>query len=193
MTPRILAFAGSLRAESFNKKLVRIAAGGARAAGAEVTLIDLRDLPMPIYDGDIEKAQGLPPNAKAFKQLLIEHHGVLLSTPEYNSQYPAVLKNAIDWASRPEPGDTPLVAFKGKVAGVMSASPGALAALRSQTLVRSLLLYLGMVVVPIQIGVARAAEAFDATGRLKDEKQHAAIEALAAEVVRYARSLAPGA
>jgi NAD(P)H-dependent FMN reductase len=118
---------------------------------------------------------------------------VLLSTPEYNSQYPAVLKNAIDWASRPEPGDTPLVAFKGKVAGVMSASPGALAALRSQTLVRSLLLYLGMVVVPIQIGVARAAEAFDATGRLKDEKQHAAIEALAAEVVRYARSLAPGA
>ncbi len=193
MTPRILVFAGSLRADSFNKKLVRIAAAGAHAAGAETTMLDLRDLPMPIYDGDIEKAQGLPPNAKAFKQLLIEHHGVLLSTPEYNSQYPAVLKNAIDWASRQEPGDTPLMAFKGKIAGVMSASPGALAALRSQMLVRSLLLYLGMVVVPAQIGIARAGEAFDDAGRLKDEKQHAAIEALGAEVVRYARRLAPGA
>jgi chromate reductase len=191
VTPRILAFAGSLRAGSFNKKLVRIAAEGARAAGAEVTLLDLRDLPMPIYDGDIEREQGLPPNARTFKSLLIDHHGVLLSTPEYNSQYPAVLKNAIDWASRQEPGDTPLMAFKGKIAAVMSASPGALAALRSQTLVRSLLLYLGMVVVPTQIGVARAAEAFDEAGRLKDEKQQAAIEALGAEAVRYVRALYP--
>jgi NAD(P)H-dependent FMN reductase len=189
MTPRILAFAGSLRAESYNKKLVRIAAEGARAAGAEVTLLDLRDLPMPIYDGDIEKSQGLPPNAKAFKKLLVEHQGVLLSTPEYNSQYPAVLKNAIDWASRQEPGDTPLMAFKGKVAGVMSASPGALAALRGQALVRALLLYLGMVVVPVQIGIARAGEAFDSSGRLKDENQQAAIEGLGAEVARFVRKL----
>lgn len=191
MVPKILAFAGSLRTGSFNKKLVRIAAEGARAAGAEVTLLDLRDLPMPIYDGDIEREQGLPPNAKAFKRLLIEHHGVLLATPEYNSQYPAVLKNAIDWASRQEPGDTPLIAFKGKIAAVMSASPGALAALRSQTLVRSLLLYLGMVVVPTQIGIARAGEAFDEAGRLKDGKQQAAIEALGAEAVRYIRDLHP--
>jgi NAD(P)H-dependent FMN reductase len=189
MTPKILAFAGSLRTDSFNKKLVRIAAEGARAAGAEVTLIDLRELPMPIYDGDIEKSQGLPPNARAFKKLLIDHHGILVSTPEYNSQYPAVLKNAIDWASRQESGDTPLVAFKGKIAGVMSASPGALAALRSQALVRSLLLYLGMVVVPVQIGIARAGEAFDPSGRLKDEKQHAAIEALGLEVAHYVRKL----
>lgn len=189
MTPKILAFAGSLRADSYNKKLVRIAAEGARTAGAEVMLLDLRDLPMPIYDGDIEKSQGLPQNAKAFKKLLIEHHGVLLSTPEYNSQYPAVLKNALDWASRQEPGEAPLMAFKGKIAGVMSASPGALAALRSQTLVRALLLYLGMVVVPVQIGIARAAEAFDSSGRLKDEKQRAAIEALGVEVAQFVRKL----
>ena len=122
MTPKILAFAGSLRAESWNKKLVLQAANAARDAGADVTLLDLRDLPMPIYDGDIEAQQGLPANARAFKQLLRDHHGVLLSSPEYNSQMPAVLKNAIDWASRLERGDTPLVAFKGKVAGVMSAS-----------------------------------------------------------------------
>ncbi len=188
--PRILAFAASLREASFNRKLVAIAAQGARAAGAEVTLLDLRDLPMPIYDGDLEKQQGLPANAKAFKRLLIEHQGLLVASPEYNSQMPALLKNSIDWASRTEPGDTPMLAFRGKVAAVTSASPGALAGLRSQTLVRSLLAYLGMIVVPTQIGVARANEAFDESGRLKDEKQQAAVEALGAEVARMIRALA---
>ena len=189
MTLKILAFAASLRTGSYNKRLVAIAAHGARAAGAEVTLLDLRDLPMPIYDGDIEKQQGLPPNAKAFKRLLIEHQGVLVASPEYNSQMPALLKNSIDWASRLEPGDTPMVAFKGKVAGVTSASRGALAGLRSQTMVRSLLSYLGMIVVPTQIGVARAHEAFDESGRLLDEKQHSAVEALGAEVAHMVRAL----
>jgi NAD(P)H-dependent FMN reductase len=189
VTPRILAFAGSLRTASFNKKLVRLAAEGAKAAGADVTLIDLRDLPMPIYDGDIEKEQGLPPNAKAFKRLLIEHDGMLISTPEYNSQYPAVLKNAIDWASRQEAGEPSMIAFRGKVAAITSASPGALGAMRGQMLVRALLLYLGTVIVPTQIGVARAAEAFDETGRLKDEKQQAAIEALGAELASFVRRL----
>ena len=84
MAQKILAFAGSLRSGSFNRKLVRIAAEGARAAGAEVTEIDLRDMPMPLYDGDIEREQGLPPNAKLFKRLLIEHKGILISSPEYN-------------------------------------------------------------------------------------------------------------
>ncbi|HZP92263.1 MAG TPA: NAD(P)H-dependent oxidoreductase [Burkholderiales bacterium] len=184
-SPKILAFAGSLRSGSFNKKLVAVAAAAASAAGAEVTAIDLRDLPMPLYDGDIERSHGLPPNAKTFKRLLLEHHGVLISTPEYNSQYPAALKNAIDWASRQEAGEAPLAAFKGKVAGVMSASPGRLAGLRGQTLVRQLLLYLGMAVVPIQVGIPHANDAFDETGRLKDAKQQASIEALGAEVVRY--------
>jgi chromate reductase, NAD(P)H dehydrogenase (quinone) len=187
MTPRILAFAGSLRAGSWNKKLVAVAAAAARGAGAEVTLLDLRDLPMPIYDGDIEAQQGLPPNALAFKQLMRQHQGILVSSPEYNSQMPAVLKNAIDWASRPEPGDTPLVAFKGKVAGVMSASPGVLAGLRGQMQVRALLSYLGMILVPAQFGLPRANEAFDGEGRLKDEKQQAAVEAIAGGVVDFSR------
>lgn len=189
MTPRILAFAGSLRTDSWNKKLVAQAAQAARDAGADVTLLDLRDLPMPIYDGDIEAKQGLPANARAFKQLLREHHGVLVSTPEYNSQMPAALKNAIDWATRLEPGDTPLVAFKGKIAGVMSASPGALAGLRGQMLVRALLSYLGMVLVPSQFGLARAHEAFDADGRLKDDKQRATVEGIAQGVVDFSRRL----
>ncbi len=94
--PKILACAGSTRVESFNKKLLRIAIGGARAAGAEVTHLDLRDIPMPLYDGDLEANEGLPHNAKQFKQLMIAHDGLLISAPEYNSSISAVLKNAID-------------------------------------------------------------------------------------------------
>jgi chromate reductase len=186
---RILAFAGSLRTASFNKKLVAIAAQGAREAGAEVTLCDLRDLPMPIYDGDDEAEHGLPDNARAFKRLLMEHHGVLIATPEYNSQFPAVLKNAIDWASRRENDEKPLLAFTGKVAGVMSASPGALAGLRGQALLRSQLAYLGMVVVPARVGVGRAGDAFDADGGLKDRKQHQSVQDLGAETVRFVHRL----
>jgi len=187
--PKLLAFAGSLRTASLNKKLVAIAAQGARDAGAEVTLIDLRDLPMPIYNGDDEAAHGLPDNARTFKRLLIDHHGVLIATPEYNSQFPAVLKNAIDWASRRESDEQPLTAFTGKVAGVMSASPGAFGGLRGQILLRSLLAHLGMVVVPTRIGVARAGDAFDADGRLKDDKQLQSVLQLGAETVRFVQRL----
>ena len=123
-TPKILALAGSTREGSYNKKLVRVAAAGAQAAGGEVTLVDLRELPMPLYDGDLEAAEGLPPNARILKRLMIAHDGLLISAPEYNSSITAVLKNAIDWASRPEPDEIPLVAFKDKVAALMSASPG---------------------------------------------------------------------
>jgi chromate reductase len=187
--PKLLAFAGSLRTASLNKKLVAIAAQGARDAGAEVTLIDLRDLPMPIYDWDHESAYGLPANAKTFKRLLIDHHGVLIATPEYNSQFAAVLKNAIDWASRRENDEQPLTAFTGKVAGVMSASPGAFGGLRGQILLRSLLAHLGMVVVPARIGVARAGDAFDADGSLKDDKQLQSVLQLGAETVRFVQRL----
>src|SRR2546422_11581460 len=130
-TPKILAFAGSTRTESFNKKLIKIAAQGARNAGAEVTLVDLRDLPMPLYDGDLEANSGLPENAKKFKELMFANNGLLISSPEYNSSFSGVLKNAIDWASREATDDEkPLACFVGKVAVLMSASPGALGGLR---------------------------------------------------------------
>ena len=187
--PRLLAFAGSLRSPSLNKKLVAIAARGARDAGAEVTSIDLRDLPMPIYDGDDESEHGLPENARTFKRLLMEHHGVLIATPEYNSQFPAVLKNAIDWGSRRENDEKPLAAFTGKVAGVMSASPGALGGLRGQALLRSQLAYLGMVIVPARIGVGRAGDAFDSEGELKDEKLLQSVREVGAETVRFVHRL----
>jgi NAD(P)H-dependent FMN reductase len=176
--PNILAFAGSTRTDSFNKKLIRIAASAARAAGAEVTYIDLRDLPMPLYDGDLEAQQGLSDNVKKFRALLVGHDGLLISAPEYNSGISGVLKNAIDWASRPLPGESPLVCFTGKVAVIMSASPGALGGLRGLVKVRSILSNIQVLVLPEQIAVPKADEAFNENGTLKDVKQQAAIEAL---------------
>lgn len=188
---RIVAFAGSLRTDSHNRKLARIAAAGARAAGAEVVELDLRELPMPLYDGDIEREHGLPPNAKVFKRLLAESHGMLISSPEYNSAFSAVLKNAIDWASRAEPNEPPLVAFKGKIAGLMAASPGNLGGVRGLAALRSVLANIGVVVVPTQLAIARANDAFEPDGSLRDERQQASIEAIAAEVVHFAERLSP--
>jgi len=186
---RIVALAGSLRSASFNKKLIRIAAAGARAAGAEVTEIDLRDIPMPLFDGDIEREHGLPPNAKVFKRMLIEHHGVLISSPEYNSAISGVLKNAIDWASRAEANEPALVAFKGKVAGLVSASPGHLGGVRGLAVLRSILSNIGVIVIPTQMAISRANDAFEPNGELKDERQQAAVEFVGAEVVGIAAKL----
>src|SRR5215470_8098336 len=135
--PRILAFAGSTRTDSYNKKLIRIAVAGAKAAGAEVTLIDLRDYPLPVFDEDIETANGLPANGRKLKDLFLAHHGLLISSAEYNSSISAVLKNTIDWVSRPAAGEEPLGCFVNKYAGLMSASPGALGGLRGLVTVRS--------------------------------------------------------
>jgi NAD(P)H-dependent FMN reductase len=177
-TPRILAFAGSLRAESYNKKLVKIAAAGARAAGAEVTYLDLRDLPLPIFDEDLEAREGLPANGRKLKDLFLAHQGLLISAPEYNSGITAVLKNAIDWASRPVPGEPPLACFVDKVAVLMSASPGQLGGLRGLVHVRYVLGNIHVVVLPDQIAVPRAFEAFNADGSLKDARQQSGVEGL---------------
>lgn len=177
-TPKILAFAGSTRIESYNKKLVKIAAAGAKTAGAEVTYLDLRDLPLPLFDEDLEAQEGLPANARTLKDLLISHQGLLIASPEYNSSLTAVLKNAIDWASRPAPNEASLAAFAGKVATIMSASPGALGGLRGLVHLRSILGNIKVLVLPDQIAVPKAYEAFNPDGRLKDPKQQESIEKL---------------
>ena len=156
---RILAFAGSTRTESFNKKLIRIAADGAREAGAEVTLIDLRDYALPLYDGDLETAVGLPENGRKLKDLFLSHQGLLLSCPEYNSSISGVLKNAIDWVSRPAPEEKPLECFREKVCGLLAASPGALGGLRGLVTVRAILGNIGAIVLPDQVAVMKAHEA----------------------------------
>jgi NAD(P)H-dependent FMN reductase len=189
MMPRILAFAGSTRRESFNKKLVPLAAKGARDAGAEVTLIDLKDFPLPLFDQDLEAEQGMPDNGKKLKQLFIDHDGLLLACPEYNSSITAVLKNAIDWVSRPAPDEPPLVAFRGKVATLMSASPGALGGLRGLVHVRSILGNIGVIVLPEQIAVVKAAAAFNPDGSLIDPKQQAGIEGLGKTLASFLRKL----
>jgi NAD(P)H-dependent FMN reductase len=180
--PKILAFAGSTREASYNKKLVKIAAQGAKAAGAEVTYIDLRDLPMPIYDEDLEAKEGIPENARKFKELLKAHQGLLIAAPEYNSSITAVLKNAIDWASRPESGEPMLAAFTGKVAAIMSASPGGLGGLRGLIHVRSILSSINVLVLPEQKAISSAFQAFDEEEKLKDPKQQEAIEQLGSKV-----------
>jgi chromate reductase, NAD(P)H dehydrogenase (quinone) len=189
MVPRILAFAGSTRPESFNKKLVPIAAKGARDAGADVTLIDPKDFPLPLFDQDLETEHGMPENGKKLKTLFIAHDGLLIASPEYNSSITGVLKNAIDWVSRPAPGEPSLVAFRGKVATLMSASQGALGGLRALVHVRSILGNIGVIVLPEQIAVPKAQEAFTPDGSLKDPKQQAAIEGLGNTLVSFLMKL----
>lgn len=177
--PKILALAGSTRGDSLNKKLVRVAAAGARSAGAEVTVVDLRDLAMPLYDQDFENEHGLPEGALELKRLLGESQGMLISSPEYNSSVTGVLKNAIDWASRKAtPDEAPLASLAGKAAALMAASPGALGGLRGLVHLRAILGNLRVLLLPEQKAVPKAFQAFADNGSMTDEKQQKAVEAL---------------
>ncbi len=188
--PKILAFAGSSRKNSFNKKLLAIAASGAEKAGATVTVIDLADFQMPIFNQDLESEQGMPEKAHEFKKLLIEHHGFLIASPEYNSAFSPLLKNVIDWASRAESKDEPpLVAYKGKVAAIMATSPGALGGLRGLVFLRMLLGNIGVTVIPDQITVPQAMKAFAEDGTIIDENRQRAVIDLGAKLVQVVTQL----
>lgn len=187
---RILGFSGSLRAGSFNSKLVGVALNGAKAAGAEVRQINLRDYPMPVFDEDIESQSGAPENAKKLKELMKAHHGFLVACPEYNSSITAALKNMLDWVSRPAPGEKSLECFTGKVYGLLAASPGALGGLRGLVTVRSILSNIGVIVLPDQVAVSKAHEAFESAGLLKDAAMQKRVEELGAAVAKTAAKLA---
>jgi chromate reductase, NAD(P)H dehydrogenase (quinone) len=182
--PRILAFSGSARRESLNKKLLAVVVAETRAAGAEVTLIDFKELPIPLYEGDLEDAEGMPTNAQKLVELITQHEGLLIASPEYNSQMTPLLKNAIDWCTRAD--ENPL---QGKVAAVVSASPGMFGGIRSMTLARQLLIHLGCHVVPVQCVLPQANKAFDENGALKEERSRKAAHAVAQELVRVTRAL----
>jgi NAD(P)H-dependent FMN reductase len=191
-TPKILAFAGSLRTGSFNKQLIRIAVDAARGAGAEVTLIDLLDFPLPVLNQDDEAAHGLPANARKLKELFKSHHGFMIASPEYNSSIPGVLKNVIDWVSRAEPADEPpLIAYKGKTCALMSASPGALGGLRALVHVRAILGNIGVFVLPGQVCIPTADQLFNSDGSLNDLQKTAAVRALARSLVEVTRKMEP--
>ena len=190
--PKILAFAGSTREASFNKRLVKVAAEGASAAGAEVTLIDLRDFPMPLYDGDLEASEGLPENVQKLKALFLDHQGLLISSPEYNGGMSAVLKNTIDWVSRSAPGEGGLAAYKDKVAGLVAASPGRLGGLRGLAHLRQILSGIGVLVLPQQHALGGAGDAFDENGSLKDSGLQDVVTGIGARLARTIQSLGGG-
>lgn len=184
MSPKILAFAGSARRDSVNKKLLADAVTLARDLGSDVTHLDLADFEMPLYDGDREAAEGLPEAAKRLKALMLQHDRLLLACPEYNSSITPLLKNTIDWCTRTETEDEPaLRCFQGKVAGLISASPGALGGLRSLRHVREILANIGVFVVPAQYALASAYEAFAPDGTLHDERARQAIRKVLRQLI----------
>jgi len=180
MGVKILAFSGSARKNSIHKKLLQNAVKGARDAGADVTLIDLRDFPIPIYDGDLEDNEGIPENAQRIRALFKSHDGILLACPEYNSSITPLLKNIIDWVSRPEDGNSGLVHYSGKTAALLAASGGNLAGLRGLFTVRQILSVLGVHVIPEQFGLSGADKAFDDDGAISNENSRRMAESIGA-------------
>lgn len=186
---KILAFAGSARSDSFNKRLVRVAVAGVEAAGVECTLIDLRDYPMPIYDGDLEAESGLPEHATRLRELLKTHHGLLIASPEYNSSISALLKNTIDWCSRSSEATPDLSGFSGKIAALLAASPGPLGGMRGLNTVRSILTNIGVTVLAEQVLLRGAMQAFGEDGELSDERKRKETEALGRTLAEWVRKV----
>ena len=178
---KLLVFAGSTRQNSWNRKLAKVAAAMARASGAEVTHIELADFDVPMYNADLE-ARGTPPDVMKLKQITYDHPAWIICTPEYNASYPALLKNTIDWISSPVKGDAVwndgFRSSRGKVVGILSASPGALGGLRSQSHLAPLLLNLLCWVAPQNFALGRAADAFDAAGELTQEAARKPVQAV---------------
>jgi len=177
----ILAFAGSVRSGSHNARLLSAAVAAARDVGADVTEVDLRDYPMPIFDEDLEKEQGLPEPVRRLRTLALDHTGLLIACPEYNSSITPLLKNTIDWLSRRQPGEGQLAVFDGKVAALVAASPGALGGLRGLFHVRDILQNIRVTVLPdpFMIAVPKAHDAFTDDGAVKDDGLRGRIDAMA--------------
>jgi NAD(P)H-dependent FMN reductase len=187
--PRLLAFAGSTRSSSLNQRLLDLAVGAARDAGAQVTAIRLAAFDLPLYDGDLE-TEAFPVAADELRALFIEHDGFLIATPEYNGSVSGVLKNAIDWASRPRAGESivALPAFRGKVAGIMSASTGPFGGLRALAHLRQILGTIQTMVATEQVAVPWADKAFDGA-ELLDPMPRQLLPLMAARVTFLAAAL----
>lgn len=189
---RVLVIAGSARHGSFNQKLAALAAREVVQAGAVVTPVDLRALGLPLYDADLE-ARGMPEGARQLRRLFAEHDALLLASPEYNGFPTPLLINALDWATRPDAEEglpSGPAALIGTVAGLLSASPGALGGMRSLLFTRQFLqMNLGMLVVTEQFGLGQAASAFDEGGELVDQKAQQAVLRVVRAVLRTAAAM----
>ena len=177
---KILVIPGSLRTGSLNAKLAATAEHELALAGAEVTRLSLGDFPLPIYDGDLQTRSGVPKHAINLKRMIAAHHGVLMVTPEYNSSVPALLKNAIDWVSRvQDPHETRGEVFRQRVFAIAAASESRLGGTRALAALRMILTACHAIVIPNQLALGFADQAYDDMDRLKHP---ADIEALAALV-----------
>lgn len=183
MTVSLLAFAASARKDSLNKRLVRAAVASAERAGARVTLIDLNDYPMAVYHGDHEAAEGVPETSRPLRRLLREHDGLLVASPEYNGFVTPLLVNTLDWLSRKDGDESGLALFRGKYALLMGASPGPWGSMRALPAARQLLTNLGVSVLPDQLAVPKATEAFAPDGSLADEGHREKLDAMTARLV----------
>ncbi len=189
---RILVVPGSTRSAAFSKQLARAAAAMAAAHGASATVVDLRDFAMPLYDGDLEAASGLPEGAVKLRTVAQQHDAFLFISPEYNASLPAVLKNALDWLSRPHAGEPGSAVFRGKVAALLASSPGALGGLRALVHLRQVLQNLGLLVITEQYALGSAGSAFAGDGSLADPKQAAGVDHVVRSLATIAARLAGG-
>jgi chromate reductase len=188
-SPKVLAFAGSTRKESVNKRLARIALQAAKKAGAETTFVDLQDFNIPLYCDDLVTKQGIPEGVLEFKQLLNSHNGFFIASPEYNGSLTGVLKNAIDWATIKADGEERMSCWNGKIAGLVSASPGGLGGIRGLHHLRTILAGIGTFVLPNHLAVGNSTENLQNEKQITDEKLQLQLESLTHEMVRVIRAL----
>jgi len=187
--PKILVLPGSTRSGSHNIKLAALAAKELTLIDVDVTRISLADYPLPLYEGDLESKAGAPDNAVRLKQMIMAHHGVFIASPEYSASVTPLLKNAIDWVSRVRGrGDPTYAAFKGRVFAISSASPGRSGGLRSLMALRQILeLGCGALVIPEQVAIPQADNAFDDMDNIIDIATASLFRAQLARLVDMAR------
>jgi NAD(P)H-dependent FMN reductase len=187
-TLNIVAFAGSNRRESFNRKALALAVAGAREAGADVEVVDLRDHPMPIYDAEWHETHGVPPGLLSLRRKMVAAQGLLIASPEYNTSITPLLKNTIDWLSQDVDGESGRAPFEGKIVGLMGASAGAFGTIRALPHVSYILSNLGAFVMPV-VAVPRAHELMNADGTVANERAAQSLRKLGATVAHTAQKL----
>ena len=186
--PKILVFAGSIRTGSMNAQLAALTAKEFALAGADTTHISLLDYPMPLYDGDLESRSGPPEAAIMLKKMMQQHQGIFIASPEYNASVTPLLKNTLDWVSRVREGrEAPLAVYKDRAFALGGASNGQYGAMRSLLAVRQVLeIGCGALVIPDQIAVSRAADAFDEMGHFKDEANGKRLKGVVQSLIQFA-------
>jgi chromate reductase len=181
---KILVIPGSLRTGSLNARLAAAAAHELALAGVEVTRISLGDFPLPIYDGDLQTKSGVPKNAVNLKRMMATHHGVLIVTPEYNSSVPALVKNAIDWVTRVHDAhETRGQVFRERPFAIAAASENRLGGIRALAALRLILSACQAIVIPSQLALSFAGEAYDDMDRLKHPADIEALNALVRQLI----------